>query len=609
MSTEPTTDGRVQTLPAHVANQIAAGEVVERPSSVVKELIENSLDAGATKLTLRLKEGGRQLIRVIDDGHGMGPLDAQAAFAPHATSKLMDADQLQRIVSYGFRGEALASISSVARVRLVTRRAEDEFAVVLSGGGGQPWSQTASPSAVGTDLSVEELFFNVPARQKFLRTSSTELGHIMRLLDALALARPALTLELWHNDRRVTNYPAVEDLQGRCAQVFEADEARRLHAVAGEGAYAVEGALSEPSLTKGSPSGLVLLVNGRWVQDKTLQHAIVQGYGAHLAQRRYPVGVLKLTCPPGTVDVNVHPSKTEVRFVSTVAVHRAVSLAVSAMVQAEPWSQLPGLAEPAQAYQSRPAPSKRREPTPFAPSSSVSPRVVRDPWRPEPLQPRSSHRGLAGVQPTTGAAARPANHKPQTLAPTSETGGSTDAAHWVGQLLGGEWLVQRGDTLALARPEAFWRRYLQRTLTAESVAGRRLLVPKTIAVGPQAASRWMTHQEPLESLGFEVVAAGERALLFRMVPAVVSVADLEGVIRGLSERLLSAGEAVSLDRATLAQWYAAAIAEVESPPSQLPPRWIHDLSWDCAAADILCLPLGQLRAVLAGEVELTWTPR
>ncbi|MCO4761545.1 MAG: DNA mismatch repair endonuclease MutL [Myxococcales bacterium] len=624
----PHADGRIHQLDPVVANQIAAGEVVERPSSVVKELLENSLDAGAKSISIHLEDGGKALIRIVDDGHGMGPRDAHLAFERHATSKLVGAEELMRLGSYGFRGEALASILSVAKVSLRTRRAGDELGTCLDGGGTRELRERPIACAVGTDLRIASLFFNVPARQKFLRTAATELGHVIRLLDAVALSDPTLQLSLSHNGRKISDFAPVETLGERAAMVFESDVTPHLYAVRGTEDYAVSGQLSAPQITRGSASGLVLLVNGRLVRDKTLQHAVVQAYGELLERRRFPVGVLRLTCPPGTVDVNVHPAKTEVRFVSSQAVHRAVGRAVREMLAAQPWlgqdllGEAPGTYRPhATAPSGRPFVGGRSGTQPVAqprsqPFSLQSPRAPGNTWqRPaSPTQrqpsgggPRIGKQVFVAPQPASWAPPEtsPGSRVPQ-VHPVSEAQANRsgrDGAEAIpsadqtpkpiGRISTGLWVYQRaGDVLFVdqhAVDEWLNRKLIDEKLQGQGLAKQRLLMPKIVPVGPDSAAAVLAQAANLQQFGFEVAGAGERALMLRAFPDILPPARIEAVIRDLAARALSGEQGEAIVAAVLAchcalthtqqpaaDWHERLSAELGRRPADLDQFCPHD---------------------------------
>ncbi|HRH01021.1 MAG TPA: DNA mismatch repair endonuclease MutL, partial [Polyangiaceae bacterium] len=303
---------RIRRLPDALANQIAAGEVVERPSSVVKELLENAVDAGATRVTVEIDQGGLGRIAVVDDGEGMTPIEAELAFERHATSKLARIEDLEHLGTFGFRGEALPSIASVAKVTLTTRaRGQAEaFRVVLHGGHAQ--SSGPCGAAVGTRVDVGELFFNVPARRKFLKASATESAHVGAVVADAALCRPSVAFRLLRDGKVARDYLRAGSREERVAQVVPGEE---LRAVFGErGPYRISAFLSAPERARSGATGLEILVNDRPVRDRALARAVAQGYGSVLEPGRYPIGVLYIDMPPERVDVNVHPQKAEVRF-------------------------------------------------------------------------------------------------------------------------------------------------------------------------------------------------------------------------------------------------------------------------------------------------------
>ncbi len=306
---------RILQLPTSVITKIAAGEVIERPASVVKEMLENSIDAGSTRIEIDLEQGGTELIRVVDDGRGIEPEDLPLAFASHATSKLRDADDLFRIGTMGFRGEALASIGGVARVTLQSRAAGRETGAEIACNGGEvsevrPWN-----GAVGTRIEARHLFFNTPVRKKFLKMHGTELGHVVEAVQRIALAHPTLHLVLRHNARLVLEVPASASLPDRIGLFFGNEVREKLYFVdAEQGPVKLTGFIADPSCEKGNAKLQYLFLNGRWIRDRSLGHALQEAYRGLLMTGRYAVGFLFLTMPPDAVDVNVHPTKSEVRF-------------------------------------------------------------------------------------------------------------------------------------------------------------------------------------------------------------------------------------------------------------------------------------------------------
>ncbi len=303
---------RIRVLPPELASQIAAGEVAERPSSVVKELIENALDAGATRCDVELEGGGITKLAVSDDGSGMTPEEALLALERHATSKLTQAADLSRLGTYGFRGEALPSIASVSRLTLKTRERDSDAGVELLVEGGKAPTQRAVGSSPGTRIEVCDLFYNVPARRKFLRSSATEAGHITEVLENAALSRADVTFTLLRDGRRVREFLRVGSRAERVAQVLGEDA---LTPCSGQrGPLGVEAFLSRPEAARTGAAGLHLFVNGRPVRDRSLSVTIAHAYGSVLERGRYPRGVVYLALPLELVDVNVHPQKAEVRF-------------------------------------------------------------------------------------------------------------------------------------------------------------------------------------------------------------------------------------------------------------------------------------------------------
>jgi DNA mismatch repair protein MutL len=327
---------KIRVLSDHVANQIAAGEVVERPASVAKELVENSIDAGARRVEVDVEAGGRRLLRVSDDGDGMTRDDAVLAFERHATSKITSTEDLERVSTLGFRGEALASIASVARVELLTQQeGETEGTrVLIEGGRMRDVAPAARPK--GTTISVRDLFFNVPARRKFLRSEATESFHLTNLVTHYALAHPEISFALTNNGREVLRAAPAENLRERAYQIFGDDFIESLLAVAGgrEGVGRVSGYVSAPRARRTTRDAQYLFVNGRYVRDRLVARALTEGYRTVLPHGVYPSALLFLEVPPEEVDVNVHPAKTEVRFRRASAVAEAVRESVRAALYA-----------------------------------------------------------------------------------------------------------------------------------------------------------------------------------------------------------------------------------------------------------------------------------
>src|SRR5947209_3290931 len=366
--------GRIRILSDNVANKIAAGEVVERPASVVKELLENALDAGATEIRIDVENAGRRLIRIRDNGAGMLRDDALLAFERHGTSKISDVKDLLSIATLGFRGEALPSIASVSRLLLETRSAEEQTgtAVEIAGGKLLRCDEIACP--VGTTITVRDLFFNLPARKKFLRSDQTELAHIGSLMTHYSLGHVDKSFELVHERKELPNVTPVQSIRERAFQVFGSDmmadlididgrafelrlpppyvppQARSVAEDPPEGEisqFNLEGLISGPHVQKANRNSVFLFVNGRLIRDKVLSHAVQAAYYNLMPPGCFPFALLFLSCDPREVDVNVHPSKTEVRFRHSSAVHDFVRDALrQSLMESRPVSNMPAPTSP-----------------------------------------------------------------------------------------------------------------------------------------------------------------------------------------------------------------------------------------------------------------------
>jgi len=306
---------RIQQLPTSVVNKIAAGEVIERPASVVKELLENAVDAGATRIDVALEKGGSELVRVVDNGAGIAANQLPLAVASHATSKIVSVDDLFSVGTLGFRGEAMASIAEVSRLVLRSRPADADSGAELEvvGGEARPVAPVGCP--VGTTIEVRNLFFNTPVRHKFLRTAQTETGHSIEALTRLALAHPQIHFTLAHNGRPVHDLPPVGDVRGRIAAVFGdelAGDLIEIHSTAD--GVSLSGYVANPMHNRSHGRMQYLFLNGRAIRDRSLQHALGEAYRGLLLTGRQPICFLRLDMPAEMVDVNVHPTKQEVRF-------------------------------------------------------------------------------------------------------------------------------------------------------------------------------------------------------------------------------------------------------------------------------------------------------
>jgi DNA mismatch repair protein MutL len=330
--------GKIKALPPEVVSRIAAGEVVERPASVVKELIENSLDAGSREIKIEIQSGGKKLIRVIDDGEGMTPEDARSAIQRYSTSKIESAEDLFAIASFGFRGEALSSIASVSRLKIITRKDNTLGGVEINIEGGEPKESKEVGCPPGTLVEARDLFFNIPARLKFLKAQGTELSFIGELVAKIALANPQTQFQFLHDGKLLAHYPVREEFSSRLAGALGREAAEQLHFFEyKDGAVEIHGYAGEPGLTRSNARGIYLFVNRRPVHDRLLSHGVLEAYRHLIPKDRYPVTILFVEVHPSDVDVNVHPSKWEIKFVDSATVHRSVLVSIRRLLEKAPW--------------------------------------------------------------------------------------------------------------------------------------------------------------------------------------------------------------------------------------------------------------------------------
>ena len=319
----------IKQLPQNVANQISAGEVIERPASIVKELIENSIDAGAENIEINIKDGGRELIKVKDDGHGILPEDIESAFNRYATSKIEDIDDLHSLYSLGFRGEALASIASVAEVEMISRHEDNDTAVKIKLKGGEVIDKKPVGATVGTEITVRDLFYNTPARYKYLKTTTTEFSHISRIVSAEAAANPELSFKLYHDQRQILSTPGNGKLKDTIYAVFGSEIAENLIPIDTEDRYIkLSGYISRPEITRSSRSHELFFVNGRPIYNNSTARAVEQAYRKLIDPGRRPVVFLFIKVNPILVDVNVHPAKREVKFSRSQIIYDVIKKAV-----------------------------------------------------------------------------------------------------------------------------------------------------------------------------------------------------------------------------------------------------------------------------------------
>lgn len=508
----------IHLLPPDIANKIAAGEVVERPASVVKELVENALDAGATEIQVESRDGGRRLIRVGDNGSGIPAGEAELAFARHATSKITAVEDLAAIRTLGFRGEALASVAAVARVSLLTRAAGDEVGTFLRVEGSEVAAREGRASLRGTIVTVENLFYNVPARLKFLKADTTESAHIANVVMRYAIAFPEVRFSLVRDGRLTFQSPGSGRLLDVLAKALGADAAGRLLPVVPaddptlprDAAIRVSGYIGEPSLHRSDRDGMMFFVNRRWITDRALAYAVVQAYHTMLPGGRFPVAVIQLEMDPAEVDVNVHPTKSEVRFRNPSLIFSETQRAV------------------------------RRVLVTHAPVAEM--RVGQQGAQPATDMERFrslSQLGLEAQRTGDADAARPpAFQIPERPDPGAR---KLPPLRVLGQLAQMYIIAEGPDGLYLIDQHAAHERVMYDQLMAQTAAAKvavqQLLQPLPVELTPLQMSALEQSLDELAALGFDIEPFGEDTSLVRAVPVAVTGEDIPTVLRNTLDEL------------------------------------------------------------------------
>ncbi len=570
--------GRIRVLSDNVANKIAAGEVVERPASVVKELIENSLDAGASDLRIDIESGGRHLIRVGDNGCGMLRDDALLAFERHATSKLSDVKDLLSIATLGFRGEALPSIASVSRLLLETRSAEERTGAAVELAGGKLLRCDEFPGVVGTSVTVRDLFFNVPARKKFLRSDQTELAHIASLATHYSLAHPKKAFQLRHGSSELLDVTPVETLRERVYQVFGSqtlDELIDLDYIEREldiaeadqrvsRVFALRGFVSGPQVQKSNRNSVFLFVNGRLIRDRLLMHALSSAYHNLMPPACYPFALLFLDCDCEEVDVNVHPSKTEVRFRHGSFVHDFIRNAIrERLIAARPVSSIPVSTQPQPAAElpfsdfTQRIENQQFEPVPDAETTTE---------RPEDLPVYTLRPAAAPArrfdfsEPVTRQAPDTHGSLPYVDSPQSLT--ALSDLRPLGQIHESFIIAAGRDGLWVIDQHVAHERILFEKVLRQQAEGRverqQLLMPILLEVTPPQKIEYARIADELEASGFDSELFGQRTIAIKAAPAGVSIGDVEKLMFEILES--AEGELRQVSMGDLRRALAASIA-------------------------------------------------
>jgi len=533
---------QIKILPEILSNKIAAGEVVERPASVVKELVENAIDAGSTRVVVDVEKGGRSLIRVSDNGTGMGHDDALLALERYATSKIFKDRDLFSINTLGFRGEALPSIAAVSRFNLTTRAASADSGteIVVEGGKIKNVSEIGAP--VGTMVAVRQLFFNIPARRKFLKTIGTEMGHIADMVARIALGNPAIQFRFTHNDKSIKNWSAASEMFARVVDALGNDLKTSLHAIEFQNDdIFIKGWISSPRVSRRTSRGIYIYVNGRFVRDRIVQHALFEGYSQRLVKGQFPVAVIFIDVPFDAVDVNVHPTKNEVRFARQRDVHEAVRRAVAQKLYEE---DRPGWA-----------------PANFSTDERDSGlRQISDGGRSEfgisPPAPRNAQLATRDPQPATRNPQldtrnpQLATRNPQTPIWQEKQFGDMRV---IGQFHNTYIVCESEAGLILIDQHAAHERVLFEQFSARSTSAQKsaqsLLVPETVELGYREAGVLEKMIPELSELGLDIEPFGGNTFVVKAVPVLLAEREIKPVLIEIVEKIAEVGAAPGLDEA------------------------------------------------------------
>jgi DNA mismatch repair protein MutL len=571
---------KIKILPEILSNKIAAGEVVERPASVVKELVENALDAGSSRIMIDIEKGGRSMIRVSDNGSGMGRDDALLALERYATSKIYKDQDLFQIQTLGFRGEALPSIASVSRFTLVSRERSADVGTEITVEGGKIKNVSDIGAPKGTMITIRQLFFNTPARRKFLKTVGTEMGHIADNVGSMALGHPGIQFRLSHNEKIVKDWPPATEPLDRVVDVLGSDLKSELRAIEFQNdAVAISGWVSSPRTTRRTSRGLYIYVNGRFVRDRVIQHALIEGFSQRIVKGQFPVAALFITVPFEDVDVNVHPTKNEVRFARQRDVHEAVRQAVSQTLftaDRSSWATRKSFKNEAFNKPQRVAETGMKE---FGirnaeggkESSESGTRTAEFGLRPvgaigayAPEEKRKAEGGKVepglgkldgekiGNDPHRASSSRHPASSPRDSQPATP---NVQEAIWqkkrfgdmriIGQLHN-TYIVCEADAGMIlidqhaAHERILFERFNQRAADAPKAA-QRLLVPESIELGYREAGVLEKIIPDLASLGLDIEPFGGNTFVIKSIPSQLAERDVKPLVVGIVEKIVEIG--------------------------------------------------------------------
>lgn len=529
---------RIRILPEQLTNKIAAGEVVERPASVVKELVENALDAGGSDIIIEIEDGGKRLIRVTDNGSGMSKEDALLSMERHATSKIATDSDLFNLHTLGFRGEALPSVASVSRFVLATRARGSLEGTEIYAEGGRIREVKACGMAEGTVVSVRNLFFNTPARLKFMKSRETETGHVGEFLYRLALSRPDVRFTYMCDGKTVFKLLPGE-MRDRSADALGTVAAAELYPLElNDNGIVLRGLLGSPLVSRSTASHLYTYINGRYIRDKVVQHALLQGYRNVLERGRYPVLVLFITVPAEDVDVNVHPTKHEVRFREQSRIHAIIQNGVEQMLRGAPWLR-------------REAPLHRQSASSPAASSSlakvaeVKESLLRYAVRQDSLPLQRQIPSLPRSEQAARTVSLPGEQPEATVAASPVAGGYFSSLHIIGQFRNAYIVCQDSSDLLLIDQHAAHERVvfqeLKRSVAGGALACQSLLFPETIELSPAESAALREHDGELQKLAFDVENFGGNTWLLKGIPQMLAGHDYKQALRDTLEDLCALG--------------------------------------------------------------------
>jgi len=517
---------KVRRLPEIIANKIAAGEVVERPVSVVKELLENAIDANSTRIRIDIEKGGAQLIRLSDNGIGMHRENALLSLERHATSKIFSDSDIFAIKTLGFRGEALPSIAAISKMVMVTRPSDCEIGTEIQVEGGKVIQVSDAGAPSGTYISVKDLFFNTPARKKYMKSNRTEIAHIIDYLSNVAVGFPSVHFKLFHNSKSIKNWPGTKNISDRIADVMGDDLYKKLYPIKYDNEYvSIEGYVASPEISRKSTSH-VLFVNGRVVTDRFIQHAILEGYRGKLLKGHYPVAVLYLTVPFEDVDVNVHPAKLTVRFVHQGGIHQAIVQAIQkSLTQTNrgPWQSTPE-------SQSNPEPTQTNQ-------NQIEKQIYNYPDQTQSHQNNTVHEDFVPVSYTAQPALIPESNEKE----VPDSGIGYAGLHVIGQLQKTYIICENGQSMFLidqhaAHERVVYERFKQ-ALSSQKLPVQRLLVPETIDLTYQQAEIFEKLIQDLQKIGFDIEHFGQNTFIVKAVPDILTGKDIKSLVHEIAESL------------------------------------------------------------------------